>query len=180
MGWIIFIAILVIVGGYGLSVYNQLVAMREMVGNAKAQIATQIESRWDALSNLMGAVGKYSEHEKETFEKIVQGRQQVSPNSSVEDLEQADAEFTGSLGRLIAVAESYPDLKASTLYQETMQSVNQYEDNVRMSRMTFNDMVTKYNRTIQMVPKNIVANIGGFSKEDYFEGTKEKAEMPMW
>lgn len=167
-------------GFYAMRVYNEFISMREMVENAKAQIAAQIESRWDALSNLMGAVGQYSEHESETFEKIVKGRQQVTQNSSVNELEEADAEFSGSLSRLIAVAESYPDLKASTLYQETMRSVDEYEKNVRLSRMTFNDTVTRYNREIQTVPKNFIAGFSGFHREDYFEGSKEKSDMPMW
>ncbi|MDD7542648.1 MAG: LemA family protein, partial [Peptoniphilaceae bacterium] len=85
-----------------------------------------------------------------------------------------------ALTQIYAVAENYPDLKASSVYQTTMDSINRYEDNVRHSRMLYNDTVTKLNRTLQQFPTNIVAGMFGFRTMEYFQNSTEKAEMPQW
>lgn len=160
--------------------FNSLVSAKEMVGNARGQIATQIESRWDALTSLISATKQYTSHERETLDAIVSQRSQVGKSSSVGDLKEAEDEFQGSLSRLLAITEAYPDLKANTVYEKSMDSVDKYEKNVRLSRMTYNDTVTKYNKLIVMIPTNIIAGMTGHTKEDYFESTKDKRDMPGW
>lgn len=172
--------ILVLTVFYVISIYNNLINIKELVGNAKAQIATQIESRWDALTSLISATKQYSTHESETLINITKNRQPVNSASSTQELNQAELSYQGSLSRLMAVAESYPDLKASNLYRETMTSINKYEDNVRLSRMTFNDTVTKLNRLIKIFPSNIIAKMFGFNQEVYLELSENKKEMPTW
>lgn len=180
MGFIILIVILVAVGLWVMSTYNSLITLRERVDNAKAQIATQIESRWDALKSLIEATKQYSKHEAEVLEGVTEKRASIGKNSSISQMENAEQEFNGVLGRLIAVSESYPDLKASQVYQSTMASVNKYEDNVRNSRMIYNDVVTRFNRAIKMFPGSIIAGIFKFDSRDYFEGTETKQDMPSW
>lgn len=174
------IAIVVMVIIWGISTYNKLVAVRENVANSKGQIAAQIESRWDALTSIIQATKQYAKHEADTLEKVTAQRTSVSENSSVATLEKDDAQFAGVLDRLIAVAEAYPELKASNLYQEAMRKINDYENNVRHSRMIYNDTVTKLNRSVQQFPTSVIAGMFNFSKEPYFEETPSKQEMPSW
>lgn len=178
LGVILVIAIALI--SFIVKSYNKLVNAKELVSNSRGQIASQIESRWDALSNLISATQKYESHESETLNKIVNARSSITSNAEVSELESSEQEFQGSLSRLIAIAEAYPDLKASDVYKKTMDSVDKYEKNVRLSRMSYNDTVTKYNRLVITIPTNIVAGFTGHSKEKYFETDKEKESMPEW
>lgn len=180
MTFIILIVILVVIGFWVMSTYNSLITLRERVDNAKAQIATQIESRWDALKSLIEATKQYSKHEAEVLESVTEKRASIGQNSSISQIENAEQQFNNVLGRLIAVSESYPDLKASSVYQTTMDSVNKYEDNVRSSRMIYNDIVTRFNRAIKMFPGSIIAGIFKFEARDYFQGTDTKQDMPSW
>lgn len=180
MGFIILIGVVLLIGFWVMSTYNSLVTVRERVENAKAQIATQIESRWDALKSLIDATKQYSKHEAEVLEGVTEKRASIGRSSSVEQIEHAEREFNGVLGRLIAVSESYPDLKASQVYQSTMGSINKFEDNVRNARMIYNDVVTKFNRLIKMFPSSIVAGLFKFEEKPYFEATETKKDMPGW
>lgn len=177
---IIIIAIVVILAIFVISNYNSLVRLREMVQNSMSNIAAQVESRWDALSNLIDATKKYSEHEAKVLSDITASRTGIDRDASASDVERDDDAFSKALGRIVAVAEAYPDLKASEVYKTTMNSVNTYEENVRMSRMIYNDTVTKLNTKIQTFPSNIVASMFGFSKEDYFKNSEAKTDMPSW
>lgn len=174
------VVLLVIIVGALISIYNNLIRRREMIFNAKGQIATQIESRWDALTNLIQATKQYSEHEKEVLMNITMARSKQSKNSSVGDIEKDEAMFQNALHQINVVAENYPDLKASQIYQSTMESVKSFEDNVRHSRMIYNDTVTAYNRSIKAFPTSLFAGPLGFEEEDYFLATETKQEMPQW
>lgn len=180
MPFIIGIGIIVVGIVWGISVYNSLITTRERVDNAKAQIATQIESRWDAIRSLIDATKKYSAHEAEVLGSVTEKRVPVGQKSSIKDMENADTEFNGVLGRLIAVSENYPDLKASQVYQSTMQSINKFEDYVRNARMIYNDVVTKFNRQIKVFPASIIAGMFNFDQREYFQGTETKQDMPSW
>ncbi|HJG84225.1 MAG TPA: LemA family protein [Weissella thailandensis] len=181
MVWGIIIGILVvIIIGWLIAIYNQLVRLRENVRNAMGQIAAQVESRWDALTNLMQATEKYQTYESKTFEKIVNARQNVSERSDVADVNADEQQFNLVLGVVNALAEQYPDLKASHVYQQTMTAVDEFENKVRLSRMVYNDSVTKLNRSIQVFPNFMIAGSMGFSQEKYFENTQGKQEMPQW
>ena len=177
---LLFIGFIVIVGVLGIVAYNRFVTLAERVKNARGQIATQIESRWDAVTNLISATKEYSKHESETLERIVEKRVNIGENSSIDDIEANDSQLNNVVGRLIAISESYPDLKASEVYKQTMESVNKFEDNVRHSRMIYNDVVTRYNRQLKQFPTNIIGKMFKFSEEKYFERSEEKAEMPSW
>lgn len=179
--WLIGLGIVVVlIVGWVISTYNSLITLRERVSNATAQIATQIESRWDAIKSLIDATKEYSKHESETLEKITESRSSIGRNSSVSDMEKDEEQFNNVLGRLIAISENYPDLKASSVFQKTMDSINQYENNVRNARMIYNDVVTRFNRKLQVFPSNLVASIFNFKQEEYFQASESKGDMPGW
>ena len=172
--------VVILIGAYLIMMYNSFVTLAERVDNGKAQIAAQIESRWDAVKSLISATKQYAKHESEVLENITAKRASLGQNSSMEEIEANDAQLNNVVGRLIAISESYPDLKASNVYQTTMESINKFENNVRHSRMIYNDTVTKYNRQVKQFPSNIIANIFNFSAKEYFEQTEFKADMPSW
>src|SRR5699024_11012625 len=107
------IGIILVIGIAGVMMYNRFVALAERVENARAQIAAQIESRWDAIKNLISATKEYAKHESEVLENITAQRSSLGQNSSIKDIEENDAQLNNVVGRLIAISESYPDLKAS-------------------------------------------------------------------
>lgn len=163
-----------------IATYNKLVIVREKVRNSMGQIAAQIESRWDAVSSLIQATKQYSAHEAELIENVTKSRSAIGKNSSVADVQNDSEKFNSIMDKLIAVAEAYPDLKANTVYQTTMESINSYENNVRHSRMIFNDTVTMLNRAVMIFPNSIIAGIFGFHQEEYFKNTDIKSDMPSW
>lgn len=165
---------------YIIATYNRLVSTREFVRNGMGQIAAQIESRWDGVKSLIDATKKYSEHEATVLAETTAARTRLSTNSSVKDVEADDAQFASVLGRINVVAENYPELKASGVYQDAMDHITKFENNVRHSRMFFNDSVTKHNRLVQSFPSNIVASMFSFTISDYFRNTATKADMPSW
>lgn len=174
------IIILIALGFIVMSQYNKLVGLREMVKNSMGQIAAQVESRWDALSSLISATKKYSEHESEVLENITKSRAGINNNSNASDVERDSQIFEEAVRKINIVAESYPDLKASNVYENTMNQIDKYENNVRHSRMIFNDTVTKYNRSILSFPTSIIANLFGFREEEYFKASEDKKDMPTW
>ncbi|MGI5948993.1 LemA family protein [Peptoniphilus sp.] len=180
MTLIIIIVIVVLLLLFIMTNYNSLVKLREMVKNSMANIAAQVESRWDAVSSLIEATKKYSEHEASLLRDITEKRTNIDRDASARDVERDDDAFSKALTRINAVAEAYPDLKASEVYKSTMNSINSYEENVRMSRMIYNDTVTKLNTKIQSFPSNIVASMFGFKQEEYFKNSSGKTDMPSW
>lgn len=177
---IIIAVVLLLLIGYVIVTYNGLVKAREFVRNAMGQIAAQIESRWDGVRSLIDATKQYAAHEAQTIAQATEARTRITKASSVEDVKRDDAQFASVLGRINAVAEAYPDLKASGVYQSAMSQITDYENNVRFSRMFFNDSTTKYNNIVRMFPSNIVASMFSFAPSDYFENTSTKADMPQW
>lgn len=180
MGIIIGLIIIGVLAAWVISIYNSLVTTRERVDNARAQISTQIESRWDAVRSLIDATKHYSKHEAEVLENVTKQRATIGQSSSIKDIQKSEAELNNVLGRIIAVSESYPDLKASKIYENTMNSINKFEDNVRNARMIYNDTVTMFNRKIKMFPSSIIAGMFNFESREYFEGTENKQDMPNW
>lgn len=177
---IIAIVFIILMMTWVIKTYNNFITLGERVENGKAQIATQIESRWDAVKSLIGATKKYSQHEAETLENVIEKRISVGENSSIDDIQKDDIQLNHVIGRLIAISESYPDLKASEVYQRTMESINTYENNVRGARMIYNDVVTKFNRQVKSIPSNMIAKIFNFTEKEYFHGTETKQDMPSW
>lgn len=181
-GWIaLIIAVIVIVLliMWVVSVQRSLTVMDENVNNAMSQIGVQLSSRWDALTALLELTKGYDEHEyKVITDTIKQRRSVVTAQSSAADVTAQENVITEALGKIMAVAESYPEVKANENYAKTMDSVNSYEASVRQSRLIYNDSVTKLNRSIRMFPRSIVAGMLGFRARDYLQAEAEKAQMP--
>lgn len=180
IGLVVVVVLLVAVLGWGISTYNRLIREREMIRNAMGQIAAQIESRWDALRSLIDATRFYAGHEADVMMQTTQSRSQITSQSSVAAVEQDNALFSRAMADINAVAEAYPDLKAAAVTQDAMASIDRYEQQVRQSRMVYNDTVTRFNRTVQSVPSNIIAGLFHFTQEVYFENAPEKQNMPSW
>ena len=178
MTLIIVIAILAVLVVWVISVQNSLVKSDEVCNNALKQISVQQTSRFDALTAIIKLTREYSAYEADTLQKIVDARKQ-STNPSVADINANDDLLRQIGGRLIAVAEAYPDLKASQNYQEAINGIKEYEENVRLSRMTFNDTVTKFNQKVRMFPTSVVAGLLGFAKRDYLEEDNSKKDYPV-
>ena len=176
----VILGVVVLLGLWLMVSYNNLIRLREMVKNAMGQIAANVESRWDTLKSLIDATKKYSAHEAETLEKVVQARGGVNSSSSVKDIEADDNMFTQALSRLAVVVESYPELKANTLYLNTMDKIDSYEQDVKNSRMIYNDTVTRFNRAMLVFPVVLVSRMLGFSEYEYFQHTESKSNPPSW
>lgn len=176
----IILIIIAVLALWAISTYNNLIKSREMVRNSMGQIAAQVESRWDAISSLISATKKYSDHESKVLESVTAQRTGINKNSNPSDIEKDDNIFNEAIGKINVVVESYPDLKASTVYTNTMTQINEYENNVRHSRMIYNDTVTKFNRSILTFPNSLLAGMFGFKEEEYFSSTDTKESMPSW
>lgn len=161
-----------------ISVQRSFVVLDENINNAMSQIGVQLSSRWDALSSLMDLTKGYSEHEYKTLTETIKARRQVTKDSTPEDIHKQENVIAEAMGRIMAVAENYPELKADNTYIKTMDAVNQYENMVRTSRLIYNDSVTKMNRAIRMFPVCLIAGMLGFSKRAYLEEQESKAAMP--
>lgn len=172
------LAILVIAIVWFISTQNRLVSADEICGNGLSQIGIQQNSRWDALSALAQLTKSYAEYEYEALEKIIALRKTVSGKSSIGEVEQQEDLLNKSQMNINAIAEAYPELKANASYIKTMESVNKYEDNVRMSRMVYNDSVTIYNRLIRQFPTSIASSVLHFGLREYLSTEKQKTEMP--
>lgn len=170
--------IIVILVLWVISVQRSFVVLDENINNAMSQIGVQLSSRWDALVSLLDLTKGYAEHEYKTMTDTIKARRSITRDSSPEDVKQQENFLVEALGKIMAVAENYPDLKADQTYIKTMDSVNQYENMVRTSRLIYNDNVTKLNRAVRMFPASLVAGILGFAQRTYLEAVDEKADMP--
>ena len=175
---IIIIAIVAILVLWVISVQRKLVKQEEICKNGLSQIGVQLASRWDALKALAELTKGYSEHEYKTITDTIAQRRPITAASSSADANAQENLFNEALGRLNLVVERYPELKANETYIKTMDSVNTYQNQVRMSQMVYNDSVTKFNQLIRLFPDSIVASLFHFTPREYLEQNQDKAEMP--
>jgi len=165
---IVVVFILIFVG-----IYNGLVGARNQVKNAWAQIDVQLKRRHDLIPNLVETVKGYMQHERGTLEAVTNARTSAikAADSGVAAQAKAEGELIQALGRLFAVAESYPDLKASQNFLALQEELTSTENKISFSRQFYNDSVLQYNNKTQMFPSNIVASMGGFKAGEFFEVT---------
>lgn len=179
--FLIFVIVLALLAGtiFGyIKTQRELVNLDEKCKNALSQIEVQLNSRWDALLALANAATSYAQHEAEALAATIAARRGVEIRTAADVNEQQDA-FSEVLSRLMAVNEAYPELKASGLYEKTMNSINGYEENVRMARMIYNDTATRFNRYVRQWPSSMVAGQLHFVVRDYLTvDSKEKKGMP--
>jgi len=179
MGWII-LGVIVLVVVFFISIYNGLVSSRNAYKNAFAQIDVQLTRRYDLIPNLVETAKGYMKHERETLEAVIAARNSAvsglknaaaNPGSpdAVQQLAGADNMLTASLGRMFALAESYPDLKANTNMMQLSEELTSTENKVAFARQAFNDAVMNYNNSREVFPNSIVANSFGFQPAQLLE-----------
>ena len=175
---VVLLVIVVLIVGWFIGVQRQLVSLDENVNNAMSQIGVNLSSRFDALTGLLDLVKGYNEHEYKTLSDVIKMRTSIGSKSSAADADAQENIITEAVGKIMAVAEAYPDLKSNTNYQNLMNSLNDYESKVRQSRLVYNDTVTKLNRTIRMFPISLVAPMCGVVARDYLKTEESKSAMP--
>ncbi len=162
-----------------ISVQNKLVKADEISKNALKQINVQQMSRYDAIKALVKLTREYAGHENDTLIKVVEARKITSsPNPTVDDINRNEQALSALTTQVTAVAEQYPQLKANETYLKTMEDIKSYEENVRLSRMTFNDTVTRFNNQVRMFPGSLVASMLGFAPKEYLADDVKKADFP--
>lgn len=184
------IIILVIAGAlvlWGISGYNGLVTSEEQVQTQWANVGTQYQRRADLIPNLVNTVKGYASHEKETLNEVVNARSKatqitVNPNDltpeNIAEYQKAQGEVSAALGKLLAISESYPDLKANQNFLELQAQLEGTENRISVARRDFNETAKKYNTLIRRFPKNILAGMFGFSKISYFEAEAGSEKAP--
>lgn len=175
---IILIVVAAVILLYGMATYNKLVGKRNKVANSWSQIDVQLKRRFDLIPNLLETVKGYAAHEKQTFEKVTQARTRYMSASTHQEAIDADSELTRSLGRLFAVAEAYPELKANTNFLELQEELSNTEDKISFSRQFYNDVVMDYNNTVQMFPSSIIASLFKFKVEEFIRIDEAEAAAP--
>lgn len=175
---IIIVAIIAIVALWFMGVQRKLVSSDELCQNSMSQIGVQQQSRWDAVSALVKLTKSYNEHEYDTLVDVIKQRKDITRTSAAADANAQEDVLVAAAAKIRFVAEQYPELKADATYAKTMDSLNNYENQVRMSRMVFNDSVTKYNRIVRQFPDSIVASILKFPLREYLKEVESKRELP--
>jgi LemA protein len=185
---IITIAIVAVVAIWAVSAYNGLVNLDEGVANKWGDVETQYQRRADLIPNLVNTVKGYATHEQETLESVVAARSQatqikVDPENltpeKLAEFQKAQGEVTSALGKLLAITENYPDLKANQNFLELQAQLEGTENRINVARVNFNDATKKYNTAIRRFPKNILAGMFGFEKRSYFEAQDGAETAPQ-
>ncbi len=168
IGWIV-LGVVVLALLYFIAIYNRLVRLRALVKEAFSGITVQLRRRADLIPNLVETVQGYASHEREVFEEVSKARATSVGASSVEATAQADAQMTGLLGRLFAVAEAYPDLKANQNFLQLQDQLSGIETELQGARRYYNATVRDLNSTIQSFPPSLIARPMGFAEEPFYQ-----------
>ena len=168
------IIIIILILMWGVLIYNKLVVLRGRVDNSWAQIDVQLKRRFNLIPNLVNSVKGYTKHEKKTLEEVTASRTKYLSAKTPEEKFGANSALTGALSRLFAVAENYPDLKASTNFLDLQKQLKDTEDKIGFSRQFYNDTAMKYNIAIVKIPASLVANLFGFKSRHYFKSEGEE------
>ena len=187
LGWIILLAIVALLALWGAGAYNGMVSMDENVQNKWANVETQYQRRADLIPNLVNTVKGYAAHEKTTLEDVVKARSEATSvkidptNITPEQMKQyqaAQGSVSSALGRLLMVAENYPELKANENFLELQSQLEGTENRINVARKDFNDASKEYNVSIRRFPKSIIAGMFGFEKKTYFEAEAGSEKAP--
>ena len=162
-------AILVAIALVVILLYNRLVRLRNRAENAWAQVDVQLRRRYDLVPNLVETVKGYASHERATFEEVTRARTAAQQARTVEEQATAENALTAAIGRLFAVAEAYPELRATENFQQLQAQLEETEGDIAVARQVYNDTVLTYDTAIESVPTNMVASVFGFEPKPYFE-----------
>ncbi len=183
--FLIFLGIIAAIVFWAVGIYNRLVNERNRVRNAFAQIDVQLTRRYDLIPNLVEAVKGYMKHERETLEAVIKARNAASSAldaakadpanaAAMKKLGGAEGALTGVLGRLFALSEAYPDLKANQNMMQFQEELASTENKVAFSRQAFNDAVMSFNNSVQNFPNNFIAGMFGFESASFLEIDSEE------
>lgn len=185
--WLVVLGIIAIIALWGINVYNECVSLEENVEAAWSQVENQYQRRTDLVPNLVATVKGYAAHEQETLEGVIEARAKATQitidpaNATPEQLaayQAAQGELKQALGRLLAVAENYPDLKANENFKDLQAQLEGTENRITIARQQFNDAARAYNTRVRRFPSNIIASICGFEKKPYFESEEGASKAP--
>ena len=173
-GWIV-LGVIVVVVAWIVMIYNQLVAMRQRVGQAFADVDVQLKLRHDLIPNLVETVKGYAAHERGTLEEVVKARNAAMTAQGPAQQAAAENMLSGALRQLFALSEAYPDLKANQNFQQLQAEISDVENKIAASRRFFNNAVQEYNTGIQQFPAALFAAALGFSQRTFFDVGEERA-----
>lgn len=186
-GLIITVVVIVLVALWGILSYNGFVEMDEKVSNQWANVETQYQRRSDLIPNLVNTVKGYAKHESQTLEAVMAARSQATQvkidpsNCTPQQLaayQKAQGDVTTALGKLLAITENYPDLKANQNFLELQSQLEGTENRINVARKDFNDSAKEYNTSLRRFPRNIIASMFGFEKRNYFEAEAGAEKAP--
>ena len=179
---IVVIALVVVLAGAIIAMYNSLVRSRNRVDNSWKQIDVQLKRRYDLIPNLVEVVKDYMSYEQDVLENVTKARSQAMQAQGPAEAGRAENMLTGALKSLFAVAENYPDLKANQNVSQLQEELTSTENKIAFARQLYNDVVMAFNNRIQTVPSNIIASMFGFREREYFEvpeGEKEVVSVDL-
>lgn len=159
--------------------FNRMIVLRNRIDNSWSQVDVQLRRRYDLIPNLVEMVKGYAAHERQTFEEVTKARQAGIDARTVQDQAQAENLITSALRRLFAVAEAYPQLRATENFMQLQEELAGTEGKIAYARQFYNDSVLGYHNLIQSFPARIIAGLGGFRVRDYFEIEEEAARGPV-
>jgi LemA protein len=159
--------------------FNRMIVLRNRIDNSWSQVDVQLRRRYDLIPNLVETVKGYAAHERETFEEVTKARQAGIDARTVQDQAQAENLITGALRRLFAVAEAYPQLRASENFMQLQEELAGTESKIAYARQFYNDTVLTYHNLIQAFPPRVIAGMCGFKPRDYFEIEESEARGPV-
>lgn len=177
---IILIALIIVLLIWVIATYNRLVTERLKVRTQWSQIDVVLKQRFDLIPNLVETIKGYAAHEKDVLQAVIDARSRYLSAADADGQMKASAELSGAVGRLMAVAESYPELKANQNFLHLQQELSAIEEKLANYRQFYNDMVLRYDRLLETVPTNLVAKMFHFQKEEFLKvGEDEKAKVSV-
>lgn len=177
VGIIVAVIVIALIGSIAGS-YNNLVKLRENVTSAQSVVETQLQRRADLIPNLVNTVKGYASHEEDVFTAVADARAALSGAKTVDELNSAQSQLDSAVSRLLAIAESYPDLKANENFINLQDELAGTENRISVARQDYNDAAKEYNTKIQSFPASIIAGLFHFEKAGYFTATAEAATVP--
>lgn len=169
---------LIIYGGAGVASYNKMISQQEVIENAAADIAAQLQRRADLIPNLVSSVKGYMEHETEVMNSITESREKLLQAASLKEQALANEELTEALQNFNLIVENYPDLKSNTNFIQLQDELAGTENRIATARRDYNAVVKTYNQTIKKIPGKLFASWFGFEAAEYFEAAPGSEEVP--
>ena len=178
---LIILGVLVLIAFLVIGIYNRLVALRQTCNQAWSDIEVQLKERHDLVPQLVNTVKGYAKHEKSTLEEVIQARNMAVGAGGVQGQAQAEGMLGAALGKLFALSEAYPDLKANTNFLQLQDELSDVEDKIAASRRFYNNSVQEYNTASEQFPANLIAGAFNFVQREFFEAIegREALETPV-